>query len=143
MTEKGNHFTMKTLDPYKANLSVLQRADQEDLENEFILSGIINKFSLQLMLSWKVFKRLLQYEGLAEAASGSPRTLIKAAYASLGCLDETLWLSMLRDRNDMTHIYNGEAARELVQRIIRQYIPEFVRVGTEIDRRYGDILDEL
>lgn len=134
---------MKKFDQYKSNLSVLLRADQEDLNNEFILGGIVDKFVIQFELSWKVFKRLLQYEGLAEAASGSPRTLIKAAYASLGCLDETLWLSMLRDRNDMTHIYNGEAARELVQRIIRQYIPEFVRVGTEIDRRYGDLLDEL
>ncbi len=134
---------MKTFDSYKANLSVLQKADQEDLENDFILSGIINKFSLQVMLSWKVLKRLLQYEGLAEAASGSPRMLIKAAYASLDCLDETLWLSMLRDRNDMTHIYNGEAARELVQRIIRQYTPEFVHVETEIERRYGDILKDL
>ncbi len=134
---------MKKFDQYKSNLSVLLRADQEDLNNEFILGGIVDKFVIQFELSWKVFKKLLQYEGLAEAASGSPRMLIKAAYASLGCLDETLWLSMLRDRNDMTHIYNGEAARELVQRIIRQYTPEFVRVGTEIERRYGDILEEL
>lgn len=134
---------MKKFDQYKSNLSVLLRADQEDLNNEFILGGIVDKFVIQFELSWKVLKRLLQYEGLAEAASGSPRMLIKAAYASLGFLDETLWLSMLRDRNDMTHIYNGEAARELVQRIIRQYIPEFVRVGTEIERRYGDILEEL
>ncbi len=134
---------MKKFDQYKSNLSVLLRADQEDLNNEFILGGIVDKFVIQFELSWKVLKRLLQYEGLAEAASGSPRMLIKAAYASLGFLDETLWLSMLRDRNDMTHIYNGEAARELVQRIIRQYTPEFVRVGMEIERRYGDILDEL
>ncbi len=134
---------MKKFDQYKSNLSVLLRADQEDLNNEFILGGIVDKFVIQFELSWKVFKKLLQYEGLAEAASGSPRMLIKAAYASLDCLDETLWLSMLRDRNDMTHIYNGEAARELVQRIIRQYTPEFVRVGTEIERRYGDILEEL
>lgn len=134
---------MKKFDQYKSSLSVLLRADQEDLNNEFILGGIVDKFVIQFELSWKVLKRLLQYEGLAEAASGSPRMLIKAAYASLGFLDETLWLSMLRDRNDMTHIYNGEAARELVRRIIRQYIPEFVRVGMEIERRYGDILEEL
>ena len=48
---------------YKSNLAVLSRAYAEDLENEFIISGIINKFFIQFELSWKVLKELLRYEG--------------------------------------------------------------------------------
>ena len=35
---------------------------------------------------------------------------------------EDVWLEMLRDRNDATHIYNEEAAQQLVEKILHQYI---------------------
>jgi len=35
---------------------------------------------------------------------------------------EDVWLEMLRDRNDATHIYNEEAAQQLVEKIVHQYI---------------------
>ena len=54
---------MKRFDQYLRHLEVLQRANQEDLENEFIISGIIDKFFIQFELGWKVLKQLLQYEG--------------------------------------------------------------------------------
>lgn len=50
---------------------------------------------------------------------------------------------MLRDRNDMTHIYDGGSARELVKRILGDYIPEFVRLQKEMETCYKDKLDEL
>ena len=52
-------------------------------------------------------------------------------------LDEEVWLSMLRDRNDMTHIYDGEAAKRLVDKIIAEYIPAFIDFGENIKRIYG------
>lgn len=63
---------MKKFKNYLANLAVLQKAGDEDLSNEFILSGIIDKFYIQFELSWKVLKELLKYEGRAEAQSDSP-----------------------------------------------------------------------
>ena len=38
---------MKKFDNYRKNLDVLRRSDQQDLNNEFIISGIIDKFSIQ------------------------------------------------------------------------------------------------
>ena len=35
---------MKKFDNYVSNLEVLQKAENEDLDNEFIISGIIDKF---------------------------------------------------------------------------------------------------
>lgn len=38
---------MKKYENYLSNLKVLSSAENEDLSNEFIISGIIDKFSVQ------------------------------------------------------------------------------------------------
>ena len=52
---------MKKFDNYRKNLDVLRRSDQQNLNNEFIISGIIDKFSIQFELGWKVLKELMTY----------------------------------------------------------------------------------
>lgn len=134
---------MKKFENFVANLEVLKRAKDEDLTNEFIISGIIDKFFLQFELSWKVLKELLSYEGRSVAKPGSPREILKAAYATYDYIDEDIWLEMLRARNDMTHIYNGEAARQMVKVILEKYIPVFVEMRERIEKDYGKIVSDL
>ena len=134
---------MKKFDNYISNLAVLEKAYGEDLENEFIISGIIDKFFVQFELGWKVLKELLRYEGKSIAASGSPREILKSAYQMYDFLSEDIWLSMLKDRNDMTHIYDGEAAGRLAGKILKEYIPEFQKLRAQILLRYKDILETL
>ena len=131
---------MKKYDNYAANLEVLSRAGEEDLTNEFIVSGIIDKFFVQFELGWKLLKELLQYEGKAAAATGSPRSIIKAAYAVYDFVEEEVWLDMLQDRNDMAHMYNGAAAMDLADRILKEYISEFQHLQKGLEEYYGDIL---
>lgn len=40
---------------------------------------------------------------LIRLQQGSPREIIKTAYAYYDFIDESVWLGMLRDRNDTTH----------------------------------------
>ena len=134
---------MKKFDNFNSNLEVLKRAGEEDIDNEFIISGIIDKFFIQFELSWKVLKELLRYEGSREARSGSPREILKAAYSVYDFINEHVWIEMLKSRNDMTHIYDGEAAKRLVNIILQKYIPEFLRMQKGILERYGDILQQL
>lgn len=134
---------MKKLENYVSHLRVLQQANQEDLDNEFIISGIIDKFSIQFELGWKLLKQLLAYEGSAASAAGSPRGIIKEAYAVYPFFDGELWLAMLRDRNSMAYIYDGEAAKALVKRILEEYIPQFVRLENELKQQYGDSLGQI
>lgn len=136
-------WKMERFEKFISNLEVLKRAKYEDLNNEFIISGIIVKFFLQFELSWKVLKELLRYEGKSIANSGSPREIIKAAYTIYNYLDEEIWLEMLRARNDMTHIYNGEAAKQMVSLILKRYIPAFVVMEEKIRKDYGEILKDL
>lgn len=134
---------MKKFDNFISNLDVLEKAENEDLNNEFILSGIIDKFFIQFELSWKVLKELLRYEGKSAANSGSPREILKAAYSVYDFIDEDIWLEMLKSRNDMTHIYDGEAAKRLVDMILRKYIPAFEIMRKKIQEKYKDILDTI
>lgn len=134
---------MKRFNELTRHLNVLKRAPKEDLENEFIISGVIDKFFIQFELSWKVLKQLLLYEGDAVGRTGSPREIIKAAYARYDFIDEEIWLVMLKERNDTTHIYNEAKAKELVGKIVNIYIGEFDKIQKEIQNRYERILPTL
>lgn len=129
-------FYMSKFDNYKNNLKVLKNAPQEDLNNEFIISGIIDKFSLQFELGWKVLKELLLYEGVSAGKTGSPREIIKAAYQTFDFIHEEVWLSMLKERNDTSHIYDGNAAKKLVKKILENYIGEFAQMEEKIEEKY-------
>ncbi len=128
---------MKKFENFKSNLRVLEKAKDEDLSNDFIKSGIIDKFYIQFELSWKTMKDFLKYEGVSEAKTGSPRDIIKAAYKYYEFVDEEKWLGMLADRNDTAYIYDGEAADRLVDKILNSYIGCFKDMEVFLDERYG------
>ena len=104
---------------------------------------IIDKFFIQFELSWKVLKELLRYEGKSVANTGSPREILKAAYSVYDFIDEDIWLDMLKSRNDMTHIYDGEAAKRLVDMILGKYIPAFKLMEEKVLEKYKDIMDTI
>lgn len=133
---------MIRFEQYSRHLDVLKRAHQEDLQNEFIISGIIDKFFIQFELGWKVLKELLIYEGRSEGRTGSPREIIKAAYACFDFMDETIWLEMLQERNNTTHMYNETAAKELVDHILNGYIAEFEKMRNAVMEQYGSLVTE-
>lgn len=132
---------MKKFENFISNLEVMSKAYEEDLNNEFIISGVIDKYFIQFELGWKVLKELLKYEGHSAANSGSPREIIKAAYSVYDFIDEDMWISMLKSRNNMAHIYDGNAAKELLNKILKDYIPEFRRMKDKIFSIYKDNSD--
>ena len=134
---------MKKYENFKSNLRVLESAENEDLSNEFIKSGIIDKFYIQFELAWKAIKDFLKYEGVSEAKTGSPREIMMAAYKYYGFVDEVKWLGMLSDRNDTAHIYDGDAADRLIEKILNSYIGEFKEMESYFDERYGDTFSVL
>ena len=47
------------------------------------------------------------------------------------------------DGEQITHIYNGEAARNLVQIIIESYIPAFISLKEHIMEKYENVLEAI
>ena len=83
---------MIKFDQYVSHLRILSRAFDEDLTNDFIVSGIIDKYYIQFELGWKVLKELLRYEGANQAATGSPRELPPPPPAPPAPPAESVWL---------------------------------------------------
>ena len=133
---------MKKYENYVAALDVLRRAPEQDLSNEFVQSGVIDKFAVQFELGWKLLKRLLAYEGAPVAATGSPRDVVKAAAAIYDFMDEDVWLSMLRDRNKTMHIYDAAEAAGLLKATLERYLPEFECLQKGLLVRYGEMLTD-
>ena len=134
---------MKKFENYQNNLRVLETAGEQDLGNNFVLSGIVDIFNIQFELSWKVLKELLIYEGDITAKTGSPREIMKEAYRFYPCLEEEVWMDMLSQRNNMAHIYDNHAAKKLVEEILIRYIPSFQQLEKSILEKYGGVLKEL
>lgn len=134
---------MRRFEAYSSALSVLERAPEQDLTNEFIQSGIVDKFSLQFELGWKLLKDLLRYEGVANAATGSPREILKYSCRYFGFIDEEAWLGMLRDRNTIMHVYSADELQRILSRILSSYITTFKELEKAVLESYADELDGI
>lgn len=125
---------MRKLEQFKANLACLEQAYHEDLQNPFIISGIVEQFAVQFELGWKVLRELALQAGIPEMRTGSPRQVIKEAFSVYGFFDGTLWLDMLDDRNRVLHLYDQKAARSVAERILDKYIDAFRTLACEAER---------
>ncbi|MBR1453785.1 MAG: HI0074 family nucleotidyltransferase substrate-binding subunit [Lachnospiraceae bacterium] len=110
---------------FKKSLDNLLKAKNEDKSNILVLSGTIMIFNLTFDLAWKVIREVLKEEfGIIDFPSGSPKETLKRA-ASVDLIQSEIWLDMLNDRNDLTHIYDSDLANEKFDKIIDSYIPIF------------------
>ena len=125
---------MKKIDAFDKSLIVLLGSKRE-VDDEIYRMGIIGQFNLTFELSWKALREVLLLHGVSEASSGSPREIIKAGYKFNFLFDEETWLDMLKRRNEAIHIYNEDIAVELVTLIFDKYLPAFVNLREELQRR--------
>jgi nucleotidyltransferase substrate binding protein (TIGR01987 family) len=102
--------------------------EDEDLFG-FIWCGVISKFCITFDLSYKLAKDILvEYHGITNFAKGSPREILKEAYAT-NIIDDENWLSMLKDRNTIVHEYKDlDSVEEWCKKITEKYIPLFEKL---------------
>lgn len=95
-------------------------------------AGIIQYYEVAFELSWKTMKDYLVEEGFTVH---SPRATIKQA-AQAGMIDDgALWLTMLDKRNELTHTYDEETARDALASITQDYISQLNRLFEWLKRR--------
>ncbi len=110
----------QSLSNLEAALHRLEEALQAPEKNSLAIDGTIQRFEFTLELYWKTLKRILEFEGIQ---THTPRETLQQAYQANWLAEETLWLQMLRDRNQTSHIYNEATARQIYDRI-KTYFPE-------------------
>jgi len=94
-------------------------------DNSIAVDGTIQRFEFVIELSWKMLKRALALEGIE---AKTPREAMTEAYKAKWIDNENLWLSMLKDRNETSHIYDEKKALEIYLRIKTSYAGELRRI---------------
>lgn len=102
-------------------------------KNRFVIDSTIHRFEFCIQLFWKNFKNLLKTEG-KEALS--PKESISQAYMMKWFDNETIWLSMLKDRNLTSHTYKVVNADVVYERI-KQYYPELQKTYDFLKKKYN------
>lgn len=117
---------MKKLENFTNCLNVLKTADYEFAnDNEIYRTGIIGQFNLTFELAWKALQAVLRIHGAEGADMGSPREILQLGYKLGFVEDSPVWLTMLKKRNTLVHIYNEDEADEMLLLIRDSFIPAF------------------
>lgn len=120
---------MKKYENFKAALKNLKDIyDYEEPYNNVVLTGLAALYEICFEQSWKAMKELLVNEGVSEAATGSPKSILKAAYKTGVIDDEQLWLEAIATRNNVAHAYNSAIALQIVREAKAKYYDMFCRL---------------
>ena len=101
-----------------------------------VLAGLVGLFEMCFEQSWKAMKEILDESGFDASKTGSPRMIIKTAYAAGMIADEELWLSALEDRNNVAHAYKEAIAVSIVDNTRARYYEMFAGLKKEIKDRW-------
>ena len=116
----------------KRALRRLGEALQISDDNALVVDGTIQRFEFAIELCWKTLRRALLVEGIETT---TPREALREAYRVHWLEDEAVWLSMLKDRNETSHVYSEEKAREIYGRI-GGYHAAMLRVLETLTKKY-------
>ncbi|MBQ9437153.1 MAG: nucleotidyltransferase substrate binding protein [Lachnospiraceae bacterium] len=117
---------MKKLDNFSSCLDVLKSADFALAnENEIYRTGVIGQFNITFELAWKALQAVLRAHGADGSETGSPREILQLGYKFGFVDDSVVWLTMLKKRNTLTHIYDENEADEMLLLIRDSFIPAF------------------
>ena len=98
-----------------------------------VLTGLVGLYEITFEQSWKMMKEILNNHGYVEGATGSPKLILKTAYAAGMIKDEELWMRALQARNNVVHSYNHNIALGIVSEAKNEYYQMFLELKKEID----------
>ena len=101
-----------------------------------VVTGLVGLFEICFEQSWKMMKEILTEHGYSESTTGSPRMILKTAYAAGMIKDEELWLKALQDRNNAAHAYNEVIALDIIADAKEKFYDMFRELKAEIEQRW-------
>lgn len=99
--------------------------------NELEEQGLIQSFEYTHELAWNTLKNFLEYRGQKDIYGSKDAT--REAF-KLGLIEEgEIWMNMIESRNQTTHTYNEETAKEIVEAISKNYHPQFLKLQEKLE----------
>lgn len=90
-------------------------------QNRAEIDSTIQRFEFCFEKFWKTLKTVNESLGFV---TPSPRQAIEKAFQSNIIDNEDLWLQMMKDRNETSHVYDQKIADQIYKRITESYAIE-------------------
>lgn len=119
MNESLDIRSQQRFENFKKALSLYSgavRPKMSRLEEE----GLIQRFEYTFELAWKYLQDLLQERGYSNVRG--PRPVIEQAFQDGLISDGTLWLEMLKARNETTHLYNEVIFADIIKKVKTSFL---------------------
>lgn len=117
-----------------ALLNMKEIYSYEEPYDNVVLTGLVGLFEICFEQAWKMMKEILSDHGYGESATGSPKLILKTAYAAGMIRNEELWLAALQARNNVAHAYNEAVALDIVKDAKLEFYDLFCELKAEIER---------
>jgi len=113
-----------------------QLKSASDLANQRTLSeleqqGLIQAFEYTHELAWKTLKDFLEFKGNKELYGS--RDAAREAFKLGLIVNGDIWMDMIKNRNQTSHTYNEETAKEIADAILSNYIDEFSFIKNKLN----------
>ena len=116
------------------NLKVIENYNEP--YDTVTLTGLVGLYEICFEQAWKAMKEILEDQGFPEAKTGSPKQILKTAFATGLIKDEQTWLEALQTRNNVAHSYNENIAKDIVKGAKDKYLLLF----EELDKSMQEYL---
>jgi nucleotidyltransferase substrate binding protein (TIGR01987 family) len=118
----------------------IEDENTEDVLDEIIREGLIQRFEYTHELAWNVMKDFLLEVGGIKAIGSKDAT--REAFKVELIKDGDVWMEMIKSRNKTSHTYNEKIAHEIYSKIIHDYYREFLAFKVTMEeKRSGEQLD--
>ncbi len=115
----------------------LDENDLNDVLDEMIKEGLIQRFEYTHELAWNVMKDYAKYQGNFEV--GGSRDATREAFHLNLVSDGKIWMDMIGSRNKTSHTYDEDIADEIYHRILNDYYPAFLEFQKNMEsKRSGE-----
>jgi nucleotidyltransferase substrate binding protein (TIGR01987 family) len=104
-------------------------------KDELDRDGVIQRFEFTFELLWKALKIYLEQKGIIVK---TPRDSFVEAFRINLISDEKIFLDMLEDRNNTTHIYDKVTSEKIFNRIKKSYKHEIIKIIDKLKIEKGD-----
>lgn len=113
-------------------LTQLQKFIDKGELSELEALGLVKAFEYTYELAWNTIKDFLEFSGQSDIYGS--RDAIRKGF-QLGLItDGDGWMDMLKSRNQTSHTYNEDTARQINNAVITRYYDLFIRLRTKFEQ---------
>jgi len=111
----------QSVDYIHKNFEVENNNIEDEILDELIKEGLIQRFEYTHELAWNVMKDYAEYQG--NFTVGGSRDASREALQLKIISNGEIWMNMIQSRNKTSHMYNEETANEIYSKILKEYYP--------------------